>query len=235
MKQNIFEIRFQFTQMLDNLSTSKKYLGTCSSYCMKHYDCSADLFDCMMSELADIRSTSLYLKHIMMLLENVCSASLANSWVDFRNAFEHNIEYICNSIFHPNRSLDYHIEYILRMFEVIFKRHWLKHETIKNATNIIKQYKETHEPCIEERSIDKTEFFERIEEERDQQKRLRELLWFINPKTDPFEQVKSIYTSLSDWNSDDEGEIKRERETFEQSQAHISQNVFSLNLASKSK
>lgn len=228
MKQNIFEIRFQFTQMLDNLSTSKRYLGACSSYCMKHYDCSTDLFDCILSELTDTRSTSLYLKHIMMLLENVCSVSLANSWVDFRNVFEQNVKYICNSIFHSNRPFDYHIEYILKMFEVISKRHWLKDETIKTVSTIIKYYKETHDPYIEERSLGKAEFFERIEEERDQQKRLRELLWFVNPKADSFEQVKSICTSLSDWNSDDEGDIRREREAFEQSQTHISQNVFSL-------
>jgi hypothetical protein len=217
MDSEAFKVRIHFAELLGGLVGSKKQLGTCTSYCMKYYGFHKDLFDCILSELTDSKSSPAYLKHIMMLIESVISATLVNSWTGYRDSFEQSIKHVCHGIFHSKRQLDYHMDYIAKLLEIFCKRHWLKDSTIQYIQSYLQKYMESHEMILDEKSLEKSEFLERMEEERDQQKRFKELLWFRNPHADPMLEVDELLDHLSDWNSEDEKEVFRERRLFERS------------------
>jgi len=51
---DVFQLRFQFTELLQTLSSSKKSIGNITVFAMKHPDIAADLFDCLLGELTDV-------------------------------------------------------------------------------------------------------------------------------------------------------------------------------------
>ena len=218
MDASVFEVRLQFTEMLGNLAFGKKYIGACGNYSMKHYSFHVDLFDCILTELTDAKSTPVYLKNIMILLESICSTSLGNSWFGFRDLFEQNIKHVCHGILHSKRQRDYHIDYIVKLLDVYCRRHWFQESTVQYIHSYVQKYTESHPLSPDEKPLDKLEFLERMEEDRDQQKRFRELSWFRNPQEDPLLELDSILESLSDWNSEDERDVLQQRARFTRAQ-----------------
>jgi CTD kinase subunit gamma CTK3 len=49
-----FQLRLEFTELLQSLSTAKKSIPTITLFAMKNSDIHADLFDCILAELTDV-------------------------------------------------------------------------------------------------------------------------------------------------------------------------------------
>lgn len=94
-------------------------------------------------------------------------------------------------------------------------RDWFSEPAAEFVERSIRKYQSTVKPTQTTLALSTSESLERIEEEREIEKRLREQSWHIRPADRPFE-LQMILNSLSDLDSEDEQELAEEYEKFSQ-------------------
>lgn len=219
MNENLFSYRIQFIEHLNSFSTNKKSLGSASSYALRHYDCYEELFDCLLEEFTDMKSSSLYLKNLFILLENICTVTMNNSWFGYKNCFERYIKKILVCIFHPKRVLDCHISYIIKLLKVICYREWFTDETIQYIEKVIQKYTDQAVLAKDDKLIDKNELFERMEEEREYQKKLREHLWLRKINEPKYNEMEEIFDTVEGIiTEEDEKDLHCQLEKYQKAQ-----------------
>ncbi|KAM0684505.1 hypothetical protein MDAP_000275 [Mitosporidium daphniae] len=184
MTEDVFECRVEFSQLLSPLLTSKKTMSQALAYALSHYSIHTELFDVLFSELRESGpSSSLAVKNLYILLEFIVISSLVNGWPGYRDAMELKMPAILGILFHPRRHLDYHIEYLTKLCRLLAERNIF---STKISLEMIKHVDTYCANCTPSKDYDKltgdkSELQERFEEERELQKRLRDISFRISP------------------------------------------------------
>lgn len=193
--ERLFELRSQFTELLTGLATSKRHLQPAIHFAMKHYHSARDeLFDVLVEDLTDMKAPSMALKNLLICLESLCSSALQNGWGGYVDLTAKALPRITGCVLHPKRHLDYHVSYCLRLLKLIRDRDWFSAEVRCTLSDAIERY-EADPPTAKDwdKLSDKAELTERMEEEREIQKKLREFLWWQRPGASPYAEVDAMF------------------------------------------
>ncbi|PGH15744.1 hypothetical protein AJ80_05452 [Polytolypa hystricis UAMH7299] len=216
-----FEVRMRFTTQLQHLSASVTSSQKAAHYALKYRDMDEDLHSCILEQLE--RNNMNIRANIMYFIEHLCDMATKEKHLEFVHMIQRDILRIVDAVAPSDGSGAANVKHVRHVLDGLLSKSFLKAETVKEIDACLKE-RETHpahlldldsvddnpssEGAAAGRSarssgikLDKRQIEQRIEEDRERNKRLRENMWAVpGNDTDEFDKM---WDELSDLGEDD--------------------------------
>ncbi|KAF2198875.1 hypothetical protein GQ43DRAFT_139371 [Delitschia confertaspora ATCC 74209] len=220
-----FEVRMRFTSQLQHLNASVTSAQKAASYAIKNREMDEDLHSCILEQLE--RNNMNNRANIMYFIEHLCDLAQREPHMEFVRMIQRDMVRIIDAVAPSDGSGAANVKVVRRVLQALEAKHFLETQTVKELEEILKERDilvmevETN-GASKSRSnggprLDKRQIEQRIEEDRERHKRLRESIWAVNGEDD-FEFEKT-YDEASDIGEDDylaaEEDAEERRQTIE--------------------
>ncbi|KAF2027993.1 hypothetical protein EK21DRAFT_102192 [Setomelanomma holmii] len=221
-----FEVRQRFTTLLSHLSASHTSLQKAALYALKNREMDEDLHSCILEQLE--RTNMNTRANIMFFIECLCEMAIKDSAGDGRGIdgsamgyvrmLQRDILRVVECVVGEEGA---NVRVVRKVLQTLQARTILLPETVSELEAVLKSREVEHgfmsaSPGMKNGSakMDKRQIEQRIEEDRERHKRLRESIWAV-PGEDEQEMDK-LWEEASDIGEDDYVVAREDREEREQ-------------------
>ncbi|KAJ6014079.1 hypothetical protein N7540_008670 [Penicillium herquei] len=240
MMTDPFEVRMRFTTMLQHLSASVTSAQKAAQYALKFRDLDEDLHSCILEQLE--RNSMNTRANIMSFIEHFCDMATKENHPTYVRMIQRDIFRVIDAAVPPDGTGAANAKHVQRVINNLKEKQYLTAEVV-DEINAALQDRDTDElmdlggeslnddsatsKAATPRSVpasgngttrapvllDKRQVEQRIEEDRERNKRLRENMWAI--AGDDLEEIQKFVDELSDIGEDDFINAKEETEERE--------------------
>ncbi|KAF3393835.1 CTD kinase subunit gamma [Penicillium rolfsii] len=223
-----FEVRMRFTQQLQHLSASVTSSQKAAHYALKHRDWDEDLHSCILEQLERASINNMNCRaNIMFFIEQLCEMATKEDHLDYVRMIQRDILRIVDAVVPPDGSGAANVKHVRRVLGNLQNKEILTTDSVTEIDAALRD-RDTHpehynigeDGARDETSHgirpDKRQIEQRIEEDRERNKRERESFW-IMPEKD-LEEWEQVLHNVSEIDSDDFSEAEEHAE--EHSTAH---------------
>ncbi|WYZ40393.1 hypothetical protein EsH8_IV_000734 [Colletotrichum jinshuiense] len=218
-----FEVRMRFTAQLQHLNASVNSAQKAAQYALKYKDMDEDLHSCILEQLE--RNNMNTRANIMYFIEHFLEMAQKDKHVDYVRMMQRDIIRIVDAVAPDDGSGAANVKVVRRVLHGLQQKNFLEARTVVEIEEVLKERETSaHEaglsspvngdvsmgdappshaipaggrvPRLEKRQIE-----QRIEEDRERHKRLRESIWAI--PSQPNAEIEKIWEETSDLGDDD--------------------------------
>jgi len=224
-----FEVRMRFTSLLQHLNASVTSAQKAAYYALKHRDMDEDLHSCILEQLE--RNNLNLRANIMFFVEQLCDMAAREEYPDFIRMIERDILKIVDLVAPDDGAGAANVKIVRKVLKGMEEKMYLKSATVRELEECVKDRdqvglgdgdvvvdaEENTSPMMLEADVkggtprnksitgigrlDKRQIEQRIEEDRERHKRLRESIWAVD--TDGDKEFDRLWDETSDFNDDD--------------------------------
>ncbi|OOF99598.1 hypothetical protein ASPCADRAFT_126497 [Aspergillus carbonarius ITEM 5010] len=217
-----FEVRMRFTAQLQHLNASVTSSQKAAHYALKYRDMDEDLHSCILEQLE--RNNMNNRANIMYFIEQFCDMATKEDHAPYVRMIQRDILRIVDSVAPPDGSGAANVKHVRRVLNGLQSKEILSSETIAKIDAGLKD-RETHPAHLDLEAedgaesgarsktgtprgskgngmrVDKRQIEQRIEEDRERNKRLRESMWTVSG--DDGDEHGKFWDEASDIGEDD--------------------------------
>ncbi|PWY89381.1 sporulation protein [Aspergillus sclerotioniger CBS 115572] len=222
MMADPFEVRMRFTSQLQHLNASVTSSQKAAHYALKYRDMDEDLHSCILEQLE--RNNINNRANIMYFIEQFCDMATKEDHAPYVRMIQRDILRIVDSVAPPDGSGAANVKHVRRVLNGLQSKEILSPETIAEIDAGLKD-RETHPAHLDLEAedgaeggtrsktgtprgskgngmrVDKRQIEQRIEEDRERNKRLRESMWTVSG--DDGDEHGKFWDEASDIGEDD--------------------------------
>lgn len=214
MMADPFEVRMRFTTQLQHMSASFTSSQKAAHYAIKHRDMGEDLHSCILEQLE--RNNMNIRANIIYFIEHLCDLATRENHLEFIRMIQRDILRIVDAVAPPDGSGAANVKHIRRVLNGLQSREILSTETVSEIDACLKERENYSAHFFELEpvqagqgditksggmSVDRKQIEQRIEEDRERNKRLRENVWVVPPND--MKEFETMWDDVSDIGSDD--------------------------------
>ncbi|KAI4132814.1 MAG: hypothetical protein LQ338_000518 [Usnochroma carphineum] len=228
-----FEVRMRFTSQLQHLNASVNSSQKAAHYALKYRDMDEDLHSCILEQLE--RNSMNNRANIMYFIEHLCDMAQRENHQNFVRMMQKDILMVVDAVAPSDGSGAANVKVVRRVLQGLQQKSILQPETVTEIEGCLKE-RDAEQPLspidangLQERPQnqtnsakvngvtrpDKRQIEQRIEEDRERHKRLRESIWAIGDEGD--QEFERLWDDVSDIGEDDY--IAAEEDAMERRQA----------------
>ncbi|KAI9742558.1 MAG: hypothetical protein M1818_003698 [Claussenomyces sp. TS43310] len=236
-----FEVRMKFSNQIGSLNATTTSAQKAAYYAIKYRDMDEDLHSCILEQLE--RNSMNNRANIMYFLEHLCDLAAREGHPDYIRMMQRDILRIVDAVAPENGSGAANVKVVRRVLQGLQQKGHLHPDTVKEIDECLKErdaipdhigLSSPTEPADTEMGgsgiteatprsarpsvaprLDKEQIIQRIEEDRERHKRLREHQWAIPYNNDDAE-FDEMWENTSSINSDDYRLFEEEAEQRKQ-------------------
>ncbi|KAL4785204.1 CTD kinase subunit gamma CTK3-domain-containing protein [Aspergillus varians] len=222
MMADPFEVRMRFTAQLQHLNASVTSSQKAAHYALKYRDMDEDLHSCILEQLE--RNNMNNRANILYFIEQFCEMATKEDHVPYVRMIQRDILRVVDSVAPSDGSGAANVKHVRRVLNGLQSKEVLSAETVAEIDAALKE-RETHPAHLdleaeeEEQAgsksktgtprgprtngirVDKRQIEQRIEEDRERNKRLRESMWTV--RGDDSDEHRKFWDETSDIGEDD--------------------------------
>ncbi|KAA8897810.1 CTD kinase subunit gamma CTK3-domain-containing protein [Sphaerosporella brunnea] len=225
-----FQCRLHFTNLLSRLTASAVAAKQAAQFALKNRDVDEDLFSVIVEQLQSKDCSMNVRVNILYFIETLCEQSLKADYRSYVKMIQHNLQLIVDAVAPNNPEGAANAETVKKVLQSLNRKGIVDRKTLKEMTEILAEREAAHKAVGEssddtvsggeedeegeprkKRLLSDSIIQQRMEEDRERHKRLRENIWQIPAPQfeaeDP--EFEKAWEEASDLNSDD-FEIMRE-------------------------
>ncbi|KAL8650171.1 MAG: hypothetical protein Q9210_003976 [Variospora velana] len=231
-----FDVRMRFTSQLQHLNASVNSSQKAAHYALKYRDMDEDLHSCILEQLE--RNSMNNRANIMYFIEHLCDMAQRENHLNFVRMMQKDILMVVDAVAPSDGSGAANVKVVRRVLQGLQQKNILQPETVTEIEGCLKErdiaaeqgaltpidangHRE-HPPnqanAAKVNGVarpDKRQIEQRIEEDRERHKRLRESIWAIGDEGD--QEFERLWDDVSDIGEDDY--IAAEEDAMERRQA----------------
>ncbi|KAL2014411.1 hypothetical protein VTN00DRAFT_1936 [Thermoascus crustaceus] len=197
-----FEVRMRFTTQLQHLSASVTSSQKAAHYALKYRDMDEDLHSCILEQLE--RNNMNNRANIMYFIEHFCDMATKENHLAYVRMIQRDILRVVDAVAPADGSGAANVKHVRRVLNGLQSKSVLSAETVAEIDACLKEREthpahllddpvEGHDPSAKSRGgtsrgskangamrVDKRQIEQRIEEDRERNKRLRESMWAVS-------------------------------------------------------
>ncbi|OLN93951.1 CTD kinase subunit gamma [Colletotrichum chlorophyti] len=233
-----FEVRMRFTAQLQHLNASVTSAQKAAQYALKYRDMDEDLHSCILEQLE--RNNMNTRANIMYFIEHFLEMAEKDNHIDYVRMMQRDIIRVVDAVAPDDGSGAANVKVVRKVLHGLQNRNFLEARTVTEIEEVLKERETSahdaglsspvngdvdmgdappsHSISTNARAVprlEKRQIEQRIEEDRERHKRLRESIWAI--PSQPNAEIDKIWEETSDLGDDDH--ILGEEEFAEFSQA----------------
>ncbi|PGH09040.1 hypothetical protein AJ79_05769 [Helicocarpus griseus UAMH5409] len=215
-----FEVRMRFTTQLQHLSASVTSSQKAAHYALKYRDMDEDLHSCILEQL-EMNSMN-NRANIMYFIEHLCDMATKENHLEFVRMMQRDILRVVDAVAPSDGSGAANVKHVRRVLNGLQAKSFLSAETVREIDACLKE-RESHPAHLDLDllagpgasdgdtkgsaarasgiKVDKRQIEQRIEEDRERNKRLRESMWAV-PGND-VDEFDKMWDEVSDLGEDD--------------------------------
>ncbi|PWY71645.1 hypothetical protein BO70DRAFT_431842 [Aspergillus heteromorphus CBS 117.55] len=225
MMADPFEVRMRFTAQLQHLNASVTSSQKAAHYALKYRDMDEDLHSCILEQLE--RNNINNRANIMYFIEQFCEMATREDHAPYVRMIQRDILRVVDAVAPPDGSGAANIKHVRRVLNGLQTKEILSAETVAEIDAGLKE-RETHPAHLDLEAeevaeaggggvrsktgtprgskangmrVDKRQIEQRIEEDRERNKRLRESMWTVSG--DDIDEQGRFWDEASDIGEDD--------------------------------
>ncbi|KAF2751087.1 hypothetical protein M011DRAFT_463839 [Sporormia fimetaria CBS 119925] len=216
-----FEVRMRFTGQLQHLSASVTAAQKAANFALKNRDQDEDLHSCILEQLE--KNSMNNRANIMYFIEHLCDLAQRESHLAYIHYMQRDILRVIDAVCPPDGSGAANVRVVRRVLAALQSKNVLLAETVAELDALLKTREgEAHpfvekgeEGTVEKKSgarLEKRLIEQRIEEDRERHKRLRENIWAVSEGPDGDGELRKEWEEASEIGDDDELACREEME-----------------------
>ncbi|KAJ8071932.1 hypothetical protein OCU04_002236 [Sclerotinia nivalis] len=221
-----FEVRIRFTQYLQHLNASVTSANKTAQYALKYREMDEDLHSCILEQLE--RNSMNNRANIMYFIEILCDMASREGHDDYVRMIQRDILRVVDAVAPEDGSGAANVKVVRKVLQGLQQKSFLLSQTVTEIEECLKE-RDTQpdallsSPPAENEAngngtsqqatpkqtktngvarLDKRQIEQRIEEDRERHKRLREHIWAV-PVTGPNSEFDKLWDETSDLGDDD--------------------------------
>ncbi|KAF2150045.1 hypothetical protein K461DRAFT_38597 [Myriangium duriaei CBS 260.36] len=208
-----FEVRMRFTSQLQHLNASVTSAQKAAHYALKYRDMDEDLHSCILEQLE--RNNLNSRANIMYFVEHLCDMAAREEHLEFIRMVERDILKIVDLVAPEDGSGAANVKVVRKVLAGMGEKKYLLPQTVGELEEWIGGRDLAEERHVEEEArrtatprtkgqggrLDKRQIEQRIEEDRERHKRLRESIWAVEQDGD--KEFDRLWEETSDVDEDD--------------------------------
>ncbi|OJJ01524.1 hypothetical protein ASPVEDRAFT_41118 [Aspergillus versicolor CBS 583.65] len=222
MMADPFEVRMRFTAQLQHLNASVTSSQKAAHYALKYRDMDEDLHSCILEQLE--RNNMNNRANILYFIEQFCEMATKENHIQYVRMIQRDIFRVVDSVAPADGSGAANVKHVRRVLNGLQNKEVLSAETVAEFDAALKE-RETHPAHLdleaeeEEEAgskskagtprgskangirVDKRQIEQRIEEDRERNKRLRESMWTV--RGDDTDEHRKFWDETSEIGEDD--------------------------------
>lgn len=226
-----FEVRMRFTSQLQHLNASVNSSQKAAHYALKYRDMDEDLHSCILEQLE--RNSMNNRANIMYFIEHLCDMAQRENHLDFVRMMQRDILRVVDAVAPSDGSGAANVKVVRRVLAGLQQKSVLLPDTVLEIEAGLAERddvtKDTHSalspispnsqhppPDVMSahpaKRLDKRQIEQRIEEDRERHKRLRESIWAVGEDGDgEFERLWDEASEIGedDWGVAEEDAVER--------------------------
>ncbi|KAL9104321.1 MAG: hypothetical protein Q9163_000712 [Psora crenata] len=224
-----FEVRMRFTSQLQHLNASVNSSQKAAHYALKYRDMDEDLHSCILEQLE--RNSMNNRANIMYFIEHLCEMAHRENHMEFVRMIQRDILRVVDAVAPADGSGAANVKVVRRVLAGLQQKSILAPSTVQEIEDGLKE-RDTlpgANPALSPTSpnatnapgapapentasmtvnglttrLDKRQIEQRIEEDRERHKRLREDIWAVGGVENPDEEFDKMWDEVSSLGSDD--------------------------------
>ncbi|KAL8684916.1 MAG: hypothetical protein Q9218_008074 [Villophora microphyllina] len=232
-----FEVRMRFTSQLQHLNASVNSSQKAAHYALKYRDMDEDLHSCILEQLE--RNSMNNRANIMYFIEHLCDMAQRENHMNFVRMMQKDILMVVDAVAPSDGSGAANVKVVRRVLQGLQQKNILQPDTVTEIEGCLKerdtiaaehsalspidanaQRENPHHLATSNKlngvtRPDKRQIEQRIEEDRERHKRLRESIWAIGDEGD--QEFERLWDEVSEIGEDDY--IAAEEDAMERRQA----------------
>ncbi|MCJ1436349.1 hypothetical protein MMC27_005727 [Xylographa pallens] len=229
-----FEVRMRFTAQLQHLNASATSSQKAAHYALKYRDMDEDLHSCILEQLE--RNSMNNRANIMYFIEHLCDMAQRENHLNFVRMVQKDIFQVVDAVAPSDGAGAANVKVVRRVLQGLQQKSILEPDTVTEIEACLKERDTLPEhsalspidaneqrgsnvaqPVLKTNGImrlDKRQIEQRIEEDRERHKRLKESIWGVGSEDEEFEK---LWDEASDIGEDDF--LQAEEDAMERRQA----------------
>lgn len=219
-----FEVRMRFTTQLQHLSASVTSSQKAAHYALKYRDMDEDLHSCILEQLERVNKNNMNNRaNIMYFIEHLCEMATKENHLPYVRMIQRDILRVVDAVVPPDGSGVANVKHVRRVLNGLQSKQILSAEMVAEIDAGLKE-RETHHAHLDLEDeqedahgtlkgvtprgqkangirVDKRQIAQRIEEDRERNKRLRESMWTVSG--DDADEHAKFWDETSDIGDDD--------------------------------
>ena len=202
-----FEVRMRFTSQLQHLNASVTSAQKAAHYALKNRDMDEALHSCILEQLE--RNSLNSRANIMYFVEHLCDMAAREEYPEFIRMVERDILKIVDLVAPEDGSGAANVKVVRKVLQGMQEKAYLQPQPVSELEECIRDRDSGVEPMEVEKTatprqkgkVDKRQIEQRIEEDRERHKRLRESIWAVEQDGD--KEFDRLWDETSDVDEDD--------------------------------
>ncbi|MCJ1289800.1 hypothetical protein MMC34_001333 [Xylographa carneopallida] len=229
-----FEVRMRFTAQLQHLNASATSSQKAAHYALKYRDMDEDLHSCILEQLE--RNSMNNRANIMYFIEHLCDMAQRENHLNFVRMVQKDIFQVVDAVAPSDGAGAANVKVVRRVLQGLQQKSILEPDTVTEIEACLKERDTLPEhtalspidaneqrgsnvtqPVLKTNGVmrlDKRQIEQRIEEDRERHKRLKESIWGVGSEDEEFEK---LWDEASDIGEDDF--LQAEEDAMERRQA----------------
>ncbi|POS82505.1 hypothetical protein EPUL_005649 [Erysiphe pulchra] len=216
-----FEVRIRFTGLIINLNASVISATKAAQYALKYREMDEDLHSCIIEQLEMPRNTMNNKANIMYFVEHLCDMAAKEKHVDYVRMIQRDMVRIVDAVAPEDGTGAANIKVVRKVLQALGTKGHLQIQTVTEIQELLKErdiastehalfspqpIETGPKPiprALSQQKIDRKVVEQRIEEDRERHKRLRESIWAIPISSDQKNEAEILWENTSDLGEDD--------------------------------
>ncbi|CAL3961872.1 unnamed protein product [Diplocarpon coronariae] len=211
-----FEVRVRFTSFLSSMTASVTSSNKAAQYALKFRDLDEDLHSCILEQLERNGNSMNNRANIMYFIEHLCDMAARENHYDYIRMMQRDILRIVDAVAPEHGAGAANVKVVRRVLQALQTKSFLLEQTVSEIEELLRERdtlpdtdvdmdldsnatsrgKSNAAPKLEKKQVE-----QRIEEDRERHKRLRENIWAI-PKMGSAGVTEDEFDKLWDETSD---------------------------------
>ncbi|KAH8705749.1 CTD kinase subunit gamma CTK3-domain-containing protein [Talaromyces proteolyticus] len=211
-----FEVRMRFTMQLQHLSATVSSSQRAAQYALKYRDMDEDLHSCILEQLE--RNNMNNRANILYFIEHFCDMATKENHLNYVRMIQRDILTIVDTVAPADGSGAANVKHVRRVLQGLQDKEVLSSDSVLEIGAALKE-RETNPSNVLDNEpsdgsgtpastkvnggmrVDKRQIEQRIEEDRERNKRLRESMWAVSG--DNKDEFRKFWDEASDIGEDD--------------------------------
>ncbi|TPX21823.1 hypothetical protein DIZ76_015787 [Coccidioides immitis] len=216
MMADPFEVRMRFTTMLQHMSASFTSSQKAANYALKYRDMGEDLHSCILEQLE--RNNMNIRANLIYFVEHLCDTATKENHIEFVRMIQRDILRIVDAVAPADGSGAANVKHVRRVLNGLQSKEILSTEAVSEIDACLRERESYPEHLLDSEAVDgelasgditrsggitvdRKQIEQRVEEDRERNKRLRENMWAVPPND--IKEFEMMWEDVSDIGEDD--------------------------------
>lgn len=221
-----FEVRMRFTNQLRGLNASVNSATKAAQFALKYKEMAEDLHSCILEQLE--RNGMNTRANIMYFIEHFLDLAHRDGHTEYIRMMQRDIIRVVDAVAPEDGSGAANIKVTRKVLQTLQNKNFLEAQTVSQIEEVLKERDTSAQDLTLSASpangdvamtdrrlpkLDRKQIEQRIEEDRERHKRLREHIWAV-PEGD-YAELDKMWEETSDLGEDDYRQMAEERKEWE--------------------